>query len=83
MKPDPTPFSSKITKEEWEEGSGVVAESLRMALEMKKGDYLRISHPDVYCDGHQCALRSALSKRKGKWQFKHTCPGEALIHRKK
>jgi len=82
--PNPTPYTSRITKEEWVKGGKAEpAESVRLALEMQKGNYLRISHPDVFCDGHQCGLRSALSKKKGKWRFKHTHPGEALILREK
>jgi len=81
---DDLPYSKEVTQKEWDRaGKRTPAISVQLALEMTKGQILKIHHPDVFCDGHQCSLRSALSKRKdGKWQFSHTKPRDALVRRK-
>ena len=79
-----TPYSAESSKEEFENArKQPIGGSLAIALRMLRGAYLRIYHPDVFCDGHQCNLRSALGKRskEGKWRFRHTRPEDAYLYR--
>jgi len=80
-----TPYSREATLEEWIFArKKPPSESLVLAVNMKKGEVLMISHPDMFCDGHQCSLGSALRRiKEGKWKFRHSGPGKALVYREK
>ena len=83
--PKDSPYTREATLDEWKNArKKELSGSMLMTLQMKKGQVLMVIHPDVFCDGSTCSLRSALSKRKeGKWRFRHTGPGEAFIYREK